>query len=356
MATTGATYKLYLQQKLDQAYSTYFDDTKWNRLIKESFYRSVEKKYLDLRAQKEYDEIRNFIGNNVLVGLSNGRLYLDALQITTVTASGVGTVTVVVNTKKPHYLEIDDRVTTSGILGFTFTINGNAAVTTVNSATEFEYEIAGTAGGSHTPDTGIVTPDSAIVDYYHYLYSEVLMLYPSINVSSVVTGTTTSITTSSPHYLRSGDNVLIENVAGVTGINTTHASINVLNTTKFSIGTTTGIYTGSGSVQRSKYESSRFRRSDQKGFVYTDPSNDFPKHTIGDGILFYDPSSSSVIIDYIKEIPFEIDVTDDVVDLENWYPFKFLSYIADEIILNAGAQIRDVEIQQSAASAIVENP
>lgn len=356
MPTTGAQYKLYVQQKIDQVYTSYYDDSKLNRVIKDSFYRSVEKKYEELRAQKEYDEIRNFIGNNVSVNISGGRLYLDSLQITTVTAVGAGTVTVTITTAKPHYLQVGERITTSGIAGFTFIVNVNTDITAILSSTQFQYQTAGTAGGAHASNTGVVTPDASIVDYYHYLYSDALVIYPSNNISTVTVGTNTIITTSTPHMLRSGDNVLIEGTTGVTGLNTTHTNVNVLNTTKFSIGTTTGIYTGGGTVQRSVYNSVRFRRSDQKGFVYTQASNDFPKVTIGDGVLFYNPQTTNVVIDYIKQIPHEIDVTDTVIDLEEWYPFKFLMYIADEIALNIGGQIRDPEIQQTSASAIVDNP
>jgi len=353
---TGAEYGRYLKQKFDQPYSTYYDDAKLNAIIAESLSRTVEKKYLQLREQKQYDELRNLIKTNISVTLVNGLLYLDALQIsnaTFVTAAGV--VTATITTAKPHYLSNIQSVAISGVQGVTPDPNGTFTVSNITANT-FDYTFAGTAGGTYITNSGIATPSNSITDYMHYLFSEILVLEDIKDIFAVKVGTETTVTTNTAHYLRTGDNTTIINTAGVTGLNQYHQNIRVLNSTKFIVGTTSGAYTGGGTVQRTQYNEARIRRSDQKGFVYTEPTNRYPKYDIGDGVLFYQPLTTQVNIDYITKIPFVIDVADTIVDLEIWYPDKFLFFLADEITQNEGTQVRDQEIQASAARAIIDNP
>lgn len=355
MAMTGQEFGRILQNKYDKSYSGYFSDTQLNRFIKESWYRAAELKYRGLTDQKEFDELRNIIRKNFVVSLSNSCLHLDAIQITNATAVGGVTVVVTITTAKPHHLVTGQTVTTSGIAGLTPAgVNGTYTVT-VTSTTTFTYSFAGAAGGSYTANTGIVTPANSITNYYHYLTSKILVIGTAVNITAVTTGATTTVTAAN-HNLRTGDTVVIESVGGVTGINATHTSITVLNKDKFRIGTTSGTYTSGGTVQLQNYNYVNLLRSDQKPFVYSAASADFPKYEIGDGVIFYTPATTECTIDYLIEQPMVIDVADTVVDLEQWYSPKFLYYLADQIVLDAGAAIRDQEIQQSAAGAIVNNP
>lgn len=355
MALVGTEYKKLLEQKIDKAFSAYYNNNQWNRIIKESWYRAAELKYRGLTDQKEFDELRNIIRKNFVVTLSNSCLHLDAIQISNATAVGGVTVVVTITTAKPHHLVTGQSVTASGIAGLTPSgVNGTYTIT-VTSTTTFTYSFAGTAGGSYTANTGIVTPANSITNYYHYLTSKILVLGTAVNITAVTTGATTTITAAS-HNLRTGDTVVIASVGGVTGINATHTSITVLNKDKFRIGTTTGTYTSGGTVQLQSYNYVNQLRSDQKAFIYSAATADFPKYEIGDGVIFYTPTTTECTIDYLIEQPQVIDVADSTIDLEQWYSPKFLYYLADQIVLNAGADIRDQEIQQSAAGAIVNNP
>lgn len=349
MATTGQQFGQYLRQKIDQAYTGYFDSTKLNRAIDETFYRAVEKKYLELSTQKQYDEIRNLLTINFAVTLQGSKLYLDPLQLSSVSGSG----TVLIITKKPHYLLNNQSVTISGVQGITG-VNGTFTASVLTPTT---FNITAVTAGLYMANTGIVTPSNSIVDYAHYLFSRVKIYGTSISVSKVLTGSTTTITTTTSHNLRTGDSVVIAGVVGVTGINQEHTSIVVLNSKKFTIGTTSGTYASGGTVQLVNNQEVRFRRADQKGFVYTSAKNNEPKFEMGDGIIFYYPDTATqVTIDYVKKMPQVIDVNDNTIDLENWYPKKFLGYLSDEITLNLASQIRDNQLQQSAASAIINNP
>lgn len=348
MATTGADLKAYLNQKFDQAYSAYFDDTKLNRLIRESAYRSAEIKYRELLTQKQYDELRGFLKVNQVLTLSNSRLYTDPIQIVNVTGSAPITVT----TSRPHYLVTGQSVTLSEIQGTAPLPNGSFAITVTGTRT---FTANTSFGGAYVANTGLVTPANAITDYYHYLTSKAYILGTAVNITAVTTGATT-IVTAPGHNLRSGDSVGILNVGGVTGINTQHDDITVLNATKFQIGTTSGTYTSGGTVQLVNYNYATLLRPDKKTFVYSSANANFPKYEIGESMIIYSPSTTEVTIDYMAKLPFEINVTDDTVDLEIYYNPKFLYYICDQIVLNEGSQVRDGEIQQSASQAIVNNP
>lgn len=73
---TGQEFYLQLQQKYDKAYSQYLDNTKANRLIKEAMSRLVDKLYMTLDDQKGYDELIEFIKNDVSIAVSSGKLTL----------------------------------------------------------------------------------------------------------------------------------------------------------------------------------------------------------------------------------------------------------------------------------------
>lgn len=355
MATTGQQFARLIRQKIDQSYSLFYDDARLNRLIKESIFRGLEKDYLALSTQKEYDELRNFLKTNVEIDLVNSSLYLDPIQISNAVFVGATPTTATITTAKPHYLQDNQQVTISGIIGITPNPNVVATITNVTTNT-FEYDYGtGAVSGTYTPNSGIVTPNNIVPNYNHYLYSEAKILEQKATITAVQTGSQTIITTSSPHYLRTNDIIDISGVVGVTGINTQH-TITVLNSTKIRIGTTSGTYVSGGAISLVYQNQARLYRSDQKGFVFAKPTNDSPKYSIGDGIMFYTPTTQSVLIDYVTELPIEIDVTDTVIDLELYFPYKFLTYLADECVLNAGAQMRDMELQQSATAAIINNP
>lgn len=75
---TGLEFYQQLQQKYDKAYSQYLDNTKANRLVKEAIYRLIDKLYMSLDDQKGYDELIEFIKNDVSIAVSTGKITLPA--------------------------------------------------------------------------------------------------------------------------------------------------------------------------------------------------------------------------------------------------------------------------------------
>lgn len=358
---TGADFSLYIDEKIDAAYSAYFDNTKKNRLIRESIYRAAERKYLGLETQKEFDELLSFFQARKVVSLINGGgtsslLYLGVRQITSVTYTAGPNSLVTVTMRYPHYLTNGQSIITSGILGITSTINGSWSVINITSTT-FQFQTALTFTGTHTANSGTITCTNMLTNYYHYLTAKGKIDSPATTITNVKVGTTTVIT-SANHNVRVGDTVTISGVVGVTGINSSFTVSAVYSSSKFGVpASTSGTYVSGGTATRSNYNYLKQLRADQKAFVYTNATVDFPKWEMSDGIMFFYPNTiSEVTIDYITKLPHEIDVADTVIDIEIYYPPKFLYYIADQIALNAGGQMRDGEIQNTEAQAIASNP
>ena len=79
---TGQDFWVYLQQKLDKAYSAYLDSTKANSLIRETMYRTIDKMYHDLSFEKEADELIGLIIKDFSATPSSGICSLNATVTT----------------------------------------------------------------------------------------------------------------------------------------------------------------------------------------------------------------------------------------------------------------------------------
>lgn len=355
MATYGSTLGEYANMLYDKAYSGYLSPAQLNALIRGSFYDIAERKYQQLSTEKTYDELTGFLKVNQEIAINNSLLHTAPIQIINVTAAGSNPITVTVETNKPHYMVPGQIMTTSGIQSFTPSLDGQFTVVLVGTTT-FTYAVSGgPAVGVYVPNTGIVTPANSAPQYFHYLRSKVYLLATAVSISAVTTGATTTVTTSSYHNLRTGDSVLIASVGGVTGINQQHDNIVVLNKTKFQIGTTSGTYTSGGTSQLVYYNEATMRRSINKGFYAAQPSNDFPTFEHGENKIFFLPASTKVTIDYMTELPFEIDVNNSTIDLEIYYNPKFLYHLVDEIVYRFAGFSKDAELRATAIQDLTLN-
>lgn len=361
---TGSEFSAYLNQKIDKSYSSYFDNTKLNRLVRESIFRSAEKKYLNYQTQKTFDELWSWAVARKTVSLITGGagstsslLYLNSRQIQSITYTAGPNSLVTVNTTYNHYLTAGQAITLSGILGISGGINGPWNIVNATDANTFTIQTALTFTGTHTANSGIFTTVNMLTDYYHYLYSKGKINATAVTITNVKAGTSTAITAAN-HRLRVGDAITIAGVVGISGINSAFTVSAVYSVDKFAVAvSTTGTYTSGGTVTRQVSSDIKIQRADQKAFVYSQPTEEFLKAEMSDNILFLYPNTVyEVTIDYLRTIPHEIDVADNVVNLELYYPAKFLYYIADECALNAGGMVRDGEIQNTEQLAIQQNP
>jgi len=63
-----------------------------------------------------------------------------------------------------------------------------------------------------------------------------------------------------------------------------------------------------------------------------------------------------VYIDFIKQPETFIDPTDTLLDLEEYYPYKFLEYVCETAVRLFAGPTRDQFLYQNAMNEIIQNP
>lgn len=139
---TGVQFWSYLQQKLDKAYSAYLDNTKANSLIAEALYKTIEKMWMRMPAEKENDEMFPFLVKNETIltpagtlantAFTQGYLHLIRMAFNYEDVVPYTAVTSGVYTSAQHTLRKGQTIVISGSTNGT---NGTYLVTTVRGNT-----------------------------------------------------------------------------------------------------------------------------------------------------------------------------------------------------------------------------
>lgn len=271
--TTGAEFYAILQNRYDQAYSAYLDETNANRLIKQSLINLVDKLYSNNDTQKEDDELFSMLVKNETINVTGGVLPVDNLTF--------------------PYMH------------------------TLRMAFVYKETLA---NFSHT--------DAATDSYY---------------------STTTNV--------RVGD--VIE-ISGATDPN---------HNTTYTITKVRGLrfwmpfeYVDGTAKLKRVIEAKKLRSQDKKS-TFSVGTQDFPRYqqTFDDNYLkpnafVLTPAPTQVEIDYMIIPDQDIDVTDNISDLENYYSLKFLYRLIDECVFNFATQTRDIAGRQLSTQDIINNP
>jgi len=72
--------------------------------------------------------------------------------------------------------------------------------------------------------------------------------------------------------------------------------------------------------------------------------------------LICDPAPYSIVMDYMVLPPHDIDVTDGVIDILDYYTQKFLYRLLDECVYSVATETRDYQNKRSSQETIIENP
>ena len=360
---TGAEFKARFELAFDKPYSSYFDDTELNRLAQYSLYNIVERDYRSLQTQKQYDEITNLIKTNIPVTLKSQMFHTSYLPITNVTVIGT---TVTITTGRPHYIDLGDNIDVSSVAGDVVTdINGSYAVTGTPTSTTFTYTSTAPVITNYSAGSGKVQTDGAMLtDYYHYfaIKATVGSSYTA-DVTNIVqndAGAYADITCPG-HNLREGDTFALTGVGGFLNANGTYTSsqytIRNKNVIRLDNIFLIGTYTSGGVVTVVLNEWCVPYVSDQKINTLNNPSPYNPRVEVQNGTLKFFPSTvSSVLIDYMCTIPYEIDVTNTQDDLLLYYPQKFIDLLINELVVQASMQTRDFDFSQMSNQNQAQNP
>ena len=338
MATTGVGFSNLFAQKTDSSYSDYLNNTKKAQLFKEGLITAIEHKYDSLGNQDDYDDITAVIKTNTVFNLANNQLYTSPLLISTITFVGT---TVTVTTTLPHNLIPTQAFTIAGALGLT-NVNGSFSVSSVTSTTIFVFTALALPVGAYTANSGSITYSSMISDYMHLLGVKAKFL-KNINVSITNASNATPIRiklNTANNNIRSTELINITGVVGNTAANGTYYAkkINSVTVDLYSdISLLTGVagngtYVSGGTITEVFYKYCTPYYSERKIASLTEPVISAPKFEIANNLLKIYPlnyTCQEITADYISDAIVYIDPTNNVLDLEAYYPFKFLSYVAD---------------------------
>lgn len=363
---TGSEFSSIFDLKVDKTYSGFLNSTKKNRLFKEALITSIEKKYRSLDFQKEYDEIITSIKTEVVYSLNNNTISTAPIHISNVSFPST---TVTVTTNLAHNLAVGDLITISGVLGGVTNINGNQTVVSVTSDFVFTFTAPGLPAGAYTVDTGTISSSKMIVDYMHLLTvkTKYAQNIDSIDIEKISNASPIVITIDGQNNLRTGEQIYVSGVSGNTNANG-YRYIKKINKYKIAlysdaklavpVAGNSAFFVG-GSIARVNYNYAQQYVSDRKISSFSPPSVDQPGYEmVRNKIKFYPISEvcSEITIDYISNDIKYIDSANTSLDLEQYYPAKFLYYVADEAANMFAQSIKDGELFQTSNFELNNNP
>lgn len=187
----------------------------------------------------------------------------------------------------------------------------------------------------------------------------------------------------SAHNLVAGNTATLSGVQGLTGVDTSFTVTSVTTTTlSFSNrGAITGTYTANSAVLGSALFLSDYWHllnmkcnfpaegynswiegiyfSNRRSSLFNQPTARKPRVELSDNMIWISPLDkicSTVLIDYIRQPQYDIDVSDTLIDYSLWLNDKMLYRIADECKKLWASYIKDTEAVQLVDQQINKNP
>jgi len=364
--TSSELFKV-LQQGADLNYSAYYDNVSANRFFKQGLINAAENIYLNrLTNQNAFDELNFLISTDQVYSLNNNRIYVHDLLISNVTFV---TTTITVTTELAHNFIVGDSVTTSGIAGFaTNNPNGTYTILTTPTTTSFTYTAASAPTGTYTANSGMVTSSKIIADYWHYFFGKAKFTVPTTySITASTNSSPIRITLNKRSFFRSYDIVTIAGITGNTNANGTRY-LKMANETQYFLYSDATLQTpvvgngtqgGTGTISQVLYSPLKFKRSDEKGNLYGQPSEANPYYQESKQFIKILPSTipcSEITIDYLRVPQRFIDVGDAVFDFDLWYPKQFQYAIINHTALLMAEALRDSGLMSVESQQIISNP
>lgn len=177
MATGNDIGKL-LEQKVDKAYSRYYDSAKKNRLLKSVTVALIEQKYQLYRTtQKIADELQPHIAYYAQRAVNSNKIPLQKMSIVSITYSGT-TVTVKVETDE-HNLVVGDTFTLQGTGSGLTGLDTTGTVAAVSGLNIFTFTNTSVPSGTYTASSLLLDSPKYLSNYWHLLNAK--FLFPSLS-------------------------------------------------------------------------------------------------------------------------------------------------------------------------------
>lgn len=360
----SAEIKKNFEQKVDKAYTGYFDNSKMNRLFKDTMYRVVNEKLDNYGIQKNRDEISFLIKTNIVKPINNNKIAVADVAVQSITIVNPSVYEITFAT--PHNVVAGDSITISGVQG-TLTITQANGTFTPIVVDDYSLEImVASATGVYTAGTGKMTFTKLLNDFYRLLTTKArvkenteYLVVAASNYSPI------KIKVFEHNNLRTGERITISGVLGNTNANGDFY-IRKVNSKEFELFTDAilkvpvvgnGVYTSGGVAVRSNYEYCKELVSDKKIAVYSWADEQTPLYETTDKYLKFYPIENTIdeiTIDYCKT-PKEIDFKETTTDYTLFYNTKFLLYLIDQAAKTFGLEIRDTELYNGMIRETQEN-
>ena len=367
---TGADILVEFNRQIFKAYSTFYNNTKMNGLLKKALVVSLEQQYEELSEQKNFDALSPVIKLNQVFKLNNNRINTAPLDIVNITHAADFTVT----TRIKHNVKVGDLVTLANVAGFATSINGVQQVTLLQNDYSFEFAATFTAG-SYTAGTGQITVhelnqvSKMVADYNH-------LLAVKAKFEQVLTYKVTDVTNTQPIKIvldTINNNIVSREMVNVSGVlDNTNANgdkyfkkinrktFGLYNDEDLSVSTTSngsGAFQGLPKLKRIFYNYCVPTVSIEKINNYDDASMSKPKFEQGDMTIRIMPENvvcTEITMDYISNAVVFIDVADSNVDLLDTYNQEFLYLVISRAVQIFGAEVNDQQKYQTAAIEVKE--
>lgn len=350
--TGNDVYNLFLN-KIDKSYSKFIDPIKLNRFFRMSLTNLLDKKYVGLVTQKEYDELRSVISTEKVFAINNSKIPIAPISIKSITNTGL---LVIVETLLEHNISDNQIITISGVQGLVTTPSINGQVTVFNSPTLNTFTFPVTfISGSYIPNTGVITYDNMIDDYLHLSTIRCKIPQPmrGLYVTNTSNRTPCIVTFNKPNNLATGEMVSISGSPNTT-INGTfyYESLTdkrgrLWNDARLTNPVISNDNNQSGGkISRIFYNYAEPLYSDRKISDFEVSEAYSPTVQTADSFLKFHPDCMEITIDYISKPKVYIDCQDSSFDIELIYPAKFLYLLVDETILLYTSPSRDMLLAQ----------
>lgn len=352
--------KKYFYQKVDKDYTGYLDDFKLARLFKDTIYRIVNEKIINL-TQKNYDEISFLLKVEQSYTPNNNKLILGITPVASVSIVNINTY--LVASGFPHGLITGDSVVISGVTGTT-NANGTYTITLI-SPTSFHITVA-SAVGTNTPNTGSFYGAKQVADYYKL--ATIKTAFSKANDYPVTKANKTTpirVVFTGVNNIRDKEQVVISGVLGNTNANGTFYVKKINSTTVDLYSDITlktpiawnATYVSGGELSSITSEYATPINSDNKISALSEGTTDYPKFEESEHSLVIYPTDYACInasLDYFT-LPKEIDFKDLATNYSLYYNDKFLLYAIDQAAKIFSASIRDTEGYQISDKEATQN-
>ena len=329
----------------------YFSPARKNFCLRMSIVSLIENNYKSMIKQKSVDEISPLIKTYSYYVPNNNQVLLKPLHISNIVNVSGNDYQIFFD--RPHNFNFASGnvdITFSGVAGGTYTsLNGQTygasdALTSID--TSVIITVVAPFTGTYTLNSGQVTGNSWIWDYYHLLaVSAVTMKNLQVAIKSVKTAPSLELTIGT-NNIRTGEYLKFSGFGGLTGINNqfkyvkkiAERKIKLYNDAALTVPTTvTGTYTSGGVIERMYDRYCEPLTSDQKISAYQ-ATELFPLYESNENRLVCYASEQDVdplitpvnyYVDYIT-VQADIDITNDTIDLLQTYNQEMCGMIIEK--------------------------